>query len=218
MFCGKCGTNIPNGAVVCPTCGNPTGAQKKKPVVGKKLIAALIALAAVIALVIVLLNSCGANSPEGVVLDYWDAIVSGDGEKIYKASNIEALFELVVDEGEWDEDDLEDVRDEMIDYFDEYCDDLHDAYEEAYGDDWTLDVEIKKLTELKSSDLRDFEETIEYYFDIEVEIEEGYRIKYTGYFDGEDDSDKYKGESVVVKINGEWVISNALYRSYYYAD
>lgn len=219
MFCGKCGTNIPNGAVVCPTCGNPTGVQKKKPVVGKKLIVAVIALAAVIALVIVLLNSCGgSNTPEGVVEDYWDALVSGDGEKVYEVSNIEALFDIVVDEGEWDKDDLEDVRDELIDYYDDYCDELHDTYEYAYGDDWTLDIKIKKTTELKNSDLRDYEETIEYYFDVEVEIDEGYSIKYTGCFDGEDDSDKYNGESVVLKINGKWVISNVLYRSYYYVD
>ena len=35
MFCGKCGNNVPDGAVVCPACGAPTGAAPapgaKKP-------------------------------------------------------------------------------------------------------------------------------------------------------------------------------------------
>ena len=44
MFCGKCGNNIPDGAVVCPACGAPTGAAPapgaKKP--NKNLIAAIV--------------------------------------------------------------------------------------------------------------------------------------------------------------------------------
>ena len=65
MFCGKCGNNVPDGAVVCPACGAPTGAAPapgaKKP--NKNLIAGIVGVVVVIALVIVLISSCGGGSP-----------------------------------------------------------------------------------------------------------------------------------------------------------
>ena len=64
MFCGKCGNNVPDGAVVCPACGAPTGAAPapgaKKP--NKNLIAGIVGVVVVIALVIVLISSCGGTS------------------------------------------------------------------------------------------------------------------------------------------------------------
>ena len=63
MFCGKCGNNVPDGAVVCPACGAPTGAAPgaKKP--NMNLIAGIVGVVVVIALVIVLISSCGGGRP-----------------------------------------------------------------------------------------------------------------------------------------------------------
>lgn len=227
MFCGKCGSNIPEGAAVCPACGNPTGVapvQGGSPKKGfdlgsvnKGLIAAIIGVVVIIALVIVLLSSCG-GSPEKTVENYIDASFNGTGEDVYDASNIEAFFDLLVKEGEWDKDDLEDVRENIIDSFDERNDDNRDDFEDEYGEDWSIDVEITKTKELKNSDLKDYEEILEEYYDIEVDIEEGYTVKVKITIEGEDGDDKERGEFTVLKINGKWVLTNALYWGYYYAD
>lgn len=223
MFCGKCGSNVPEGAAICPVCGTPTGAApiqggpgKKAPNINFGIIGAVVGVIAVIVLVIVLLTSCGG--PESVVEDYYDALFNGTGEDVYDASNVEAFFDLLVDAREWDDDDLEDVKENIIDGFNDYCDDRNDYCEDEYGDDWSLDIEITKTKELKNGDLRDYEDIIENYYDIEVEIEEGYTVKYKVTFEGEDGDDKDRGELDVLKINGKWVIANAVYWGYYYSD
>ncbi len=222
MFCGKCGSNVPEGAAVCPVCGTPTGAAPvqggpgKKPNINWGIIGAAVGVIAVIVLVIVLLTSCGG--PESVVEDYYDALFNGTGEDVYDASNIEALFDLLVEEGEWDKDDLEDVRENIIDKYDDYCDDNRDDCEDEYGDDWTLDIEITKTKELKNSDLKDYEDTIENYYDIEVDIEEGFTVKFKYTLEGEDGDDKGRAEVDVLKINGKWVLADCLYWGYWYAD
>lgn len=207
MFCGKCGNNVPDGAVVCPACGAPTGAAPapgaKKP--NKNLIAGIVGVVVVIALVIVLISSCFGGGPESMAVDYIDALYSGNGEELWDAVNMDAYLDLSIESGDLDEDDVDDEKDEVIGYFDSMCEWVQDACEEQYGKDWDYEIEVTKVKDLKNSDLRSFENNINDE-DSDFEVTEGVSVtvKVTVTGDEDDDSQKYIFE--FYKVDGEWIM------------
>ena len=207
MFCGKCGNNVPDGAVVCPACGAPTGAAPapgaKKP--NKNLIAGIVGVVVVIALVIVLISSCGGGSPESMAEDFVDAMFSGNGEDVWDAVNMDAYRDLLVESDVIDEDDADDYKDEGIDTLDSMCEWLQDACEEQYGKDWDYEVEVTKVKDLKNSDLRSFENGING-DDSDFEVTEGVAVTVKVSFTGDKDDDFEKHTINFYKVDGEWVI------------
>ena len=208
MFCGKCGNNVPDGAVVCPACGAPTGAAPapgaKKP--NKNLIAGIVGVVVVIALVIVLISSCGGGSPESMAEDFVDAMFSGNGEDVWDAVNMDAYLDLSVESGEIDEDEADDVKDELIDEIDSTCESLQDGCEEQYGKDWDYEVEVTKVKDLKNSDLRDFERYING-DDTDFEVTEGVAVSLKVSVSGDDDNEVLRPAFEFYKVDGEWIIN-----------
>ena len=204
MFCGKCGNNIPDGAVVCPACGAPTGAAPgaKKP--NKNLIAGIVGVVVVIALVIVLISSCGGGSPESMAEDLADAIFSGSGEDVWDAVNMDAYLDLLVESGMLDEDEADDAKDDIIGELDNMCEQRQDSCEKRFGKDWDYEVEVTKVKDLKNSDLRSFENMING-DDSDLEVTEGVAVtvKVTVTGDEDDDFEKYTIE--FYKVDGEWI-------------
>ena len=206
MFCGKCGNNVPDGAVVCPACGAPTGAAPapgaKKP--NKNLIAGIVGVVVVIALVIVLISSCGGGSPESMAEDLVDAVFSGSGEDVWDAVNMDAYLDLSIESGEIDEDEADDVKDMLIDELDSTCESLQDRCEEQYGKDWDYEVEVTKVKDLKNSDLRSFENFINS-DDSDFEVTEGVAVtvKFTVTGDKDDGFEKFTID--FYKVDGEWI-------------
>ena len=206
MFCGKCGNNVPDGAVVCPACGAPTGAAPapgaKKP--NKNLIAGIVGVVVVIALVIVLISSCGGGSPESMAEDFVDAMFSGNGEDVWDAVNMDAYLDLSIESGEIDEDEADDVKDMLIDELDSTCESLQDGCEEQYGKDWDYEVEVTKVKDLKNSDLRSFENRINDE-DTDFEVTEGVAVtvKFTVTGDKDDGFEKFTID--FYKVDGEWI-------------
>lgn len=191
----------------------------------KRILALLLALC-----MMFVLCACGGNSDdddddasnviedcERIVEDFYDALRSGNGEDVYEASNIEAFFDLLIEEGEWDDEYLEDTKENIIDYYDDYCDDGRDKCEDEFGDGWSYDMEITEVKELTNEEIEFYEELIEEYYDIEVDIEEGYIVTYKYKFEGEDGDYSSSGEFKVLKINGELVIESSLYWGSWYA-
>ena len=216
MFCGKCGNNVPDGAVVCPACGAPTGAAPapgaKKP--NKNLIAGIVGVVAVIALVIVLISSCGGGSPESMAEDFVDAMFSGSGEDVWDAVNMDAYLDLSIESGEIDEDEADDVKDELIDEIDSTCESLQDGCEEQYGKDWDYEVEVTKVKDLKNSDLRDFERYING-DDTDFEVTEGVAVTVKVTVTGDEDDDFQKFPLEFYKVDGEWIMNpSSLYSLY----
>ena len=216
MFCGKCGNNVPDGAVVCPACGAPTGAAPapgaKKP--NKNLIAGIVGVVAVIALVIVLISSCGGGSPESMAEDFVDAYFSGSGEDVWDAVNMDAYLDLSIESGEIDEDEADDVKDELIDEIDSTCESLQDGCEEQYGKDWDYEVEVTKVKDLKNSDLRDFERYING-DDTDFEVTEGVAVTVKVTVTGDEDDDFQKFPLEFYKVDGEWIMNpSSLYSLY----
>lgn len=208
MFCGKCGNNVPDGAVVCPACGAPTGAAPapgvKKP--NKNLIAGIVGVVVVIALVIVLISSCGGGSPESMAEDFVDAMFSGSGEDVWDASNLDAYLDLSIESGELDEDEADDQKDEAIDEFDNLCELLQDACEEQYGKDWDYEVEVTKVKDLKNSDLRSFENSING-DDSDFEVTEGVAVSLKVSVSGDDDNEVLRPTFEFYKVDGDWIIN-----------
>ena len=216
MFCGKCGNNVPDGAVVCPACGAPTVAAPapgaKKP--NKNLIAGIVGVVVVIALVIVLISSCGGGSPESMAEDFVDALYGGSGEDVWDASNLDAYLDLSVESGELDEDEADDAKDETIDTFDSMCELLQDACEEQYGKDWDYKVEVTKVKDLKNSDLRDFERYING-DDTDFEVTEGVAVSLKVSVSGDDDNEVLRPVFEFYKVDGEWIMDpSSLYNFY----
>lgn len=162
------------------------------------------------------LTACG-DTCESVVEDFYDALRSGNGEDVYEASNVEAFFDLLVEDGEWDDDDFETTVENIIDYYDDYCDDGRDKCKDNFGDDWSYIMEITETKELTNKEIMFYEDLIEQYYDIDVDIEEGYTVTYNYTFEGEDGDYSSSGEFEVLKINGELVIESSLYWGSWYA-
>ena len=209
MFCGKCGNNVPDGAVVCPACGSPTGAAPapgaKKP--NKNLIAGIVGVVVVIALVIVLISSCGGNDPESMAIDFVEAMCDGNGEDVWDACNMDAYLDLFIEAGEFDEYDPYDYIDEVIENCDQLCEWFQDGCEEAYGRDWSYDVVVYRPKELSKSDLRSFENRVNGE-DTDFEVTEGLSVtvKITISGDGDDGTEKMTFE--FYKVDGEWIITD----------
>ena len=208
MFCGKCGNNVPDGAVVCPACGAPTGAAPapgaKKP--NKNLIAGIVGVVVVIALVIVLISSCGGGSPESMAEDYFDALFSGTGEDVWDAVNMDAYLDLLVESGKLDEDDADDAKDDIIGELDNMCEQRQDSCEKRFGKDWDYEVEVTKVKDLKNSDLRSFENFING-DDTDFEVTEGVAVTVKVTFTGDKDDDFEKYTIEFYKVDGEWIMN-----------
>ena len=207
MFCGKCGNNVPDGAVVCPACGAPTGAAPapgaKKP--NKNLIASIVGVVVVIALVIVLISSCGGGSPESRAEDLVDAVYGGSGEDVWDAVNMDAYLDILVESGMLDEDEVDDTKDDIINELDNMCERIQDSCEKQYGKDWDYEVEVTKVKDLKNSDLRYFENSING-DDTDFEVTEGVAVTVKVTVTGDEDDDFQKFPLEFYKVDGEWIM------------
>ena len=168
----------------------------------------------VIALVIVLISSCGGGSPESMAEDFVDAMFSGNGEDVWDAVNMDAYRDLAVESGELDEDEADDYKDEGIDTLDSMCEWLQDACEEQYGKDWDYEVEVTKVKDLKNSDLRSFENSING-DDSDFEVTEGVAVSLKVSVSGDDDNEVLRPVFEFYKVDGEWIMDpSSLYNFY----
>lgn len=213
MFCGKCGNNVPDGAVVCPACGAPTGAapapSAKKP--NKNLIAGIVGVVVVIALVIVLISSCGGGSPKSMAEDFVDAVFSGDGEDVWDAVNLDKYLDISIESGELDEDEADDQKDDLIDELDSMCESSQDGFVLLFGKDWDYEVEVTKVKDLKNSDLRSFENSING-DDSDFEVSEGVSVSLKVSVSGDDDDMVLRPTFKFYKVDGDWIMDpNSIY-------
>ena len=153
----------------------------------------------------VVISSCGSGSPESLAEDYYDAVFSGTGEAVWDAVNMDAYLDLSIESGELDEDEADDVKDEAIDNFDILCELYQDSCEEQYGKDWDYEVEVTKVKDLKNSDLRSFENSING-DDSDLEVTEGVAVTVKVTVTGDEDDDFQKQTIYFYKVDGEWIM------------
>ena len=118
---------------------------------------------------------------------------------------MDKYLDISIESGELDEDEADDEKDEAIDTFDSMCEWIQDACEEQYGKDWDYEIEVTKVKDLKNSDLRSFENSIndeDSDFDITENCYAAGIVTVTG--DEDDDSQKYIFE--FYKVDGDWIM------------
>ena len=124
---------------------------------------------------------------------------------MWDAVNMDAYLDLSIESGELDEDEVDDVKDELIDDLDSTCEWLQDGCEEQYGKDWDYEVEVTKVKDLKNSDLRSFENSING-DDSDLEVTEGVAVTVKVTVTGDEDDDFEKYTFNFYKVDGEWIM------------
>ena len=171
--------------------------------------AGIVGVVAVIALVIVLITSCGGGSPESMAEDIYTAILEGDGDDLWDAMNTDAFIDILVDEGVIDEDDVDDIKDNCIDGFDDTCQDIQRECKNHFGKDFSYEIEVTKVKDLKNSDRRNSESMINGE-DSDIEVTEGVAVTFKISLSGDDDETS-KETFNFYKINGEWIMAFIIY-------
>ena len=102
----------------------------------------------------------------------------------------------------------------MADVLNNYADENHlfqsfrDSLVEDYGDKFTIDVKITQKEEMTAEELSEMNENLKKYFNVELNIAEGYSISAdaTIHGNGKDDDDTFN--TYVGKVDGKWVMLN----------
>ena len=85
------------------------------------------------------------------------------------------------------------------------CEWIQDSCEEQYGKDWDYEVEVTKVKDLKNSDLRSFENSING-DDSDLEVTEGVAVTVKITVTGDEDDDFQKYTFNFYKVDGEWIM------------
>ncbi len=201
-FCSNCGTVIPEGSPVCPTCGAPAPAPQQAPTGGKKknLIGIIIAVVAVVLVVVLCASLFGGNSPKSVADDYMKATF-----KQQDAGKVLDLIHKDVIKAACDDEDMsrKELEEEAQDMFDEMFEFLDDSC-----DEWKVDWEIKDVEDLDDDELEEIQDYYDDDYDLKVKdakmVEIEANIEVT--VDDETEDQDQDIEIYVVKVGGKWYL------------
>lgn len=218
-FCGNCGTELPDEAVVCSNCGcnlAPDAAQpdvatpgenavvavkdKTNEIIGKvktdsKFRNLLIAIAggvvAVVLLIVILVSVLGGAYKKALD-NYIDAVFFGEYDA-YKACYPEKIWKNLEDDAT-DKSEFKDsfkITKEML--------------KEEYGKDIKVDYEILEKDEVDEDDLDDIRDYLKETFNIpKKSVTAAYEIEVNLVIEGDEDEDEDTGYFTLVKIDGDW--------------
>ncbi len=209
MFCGKCGTQIPDGAAFCPSCGNTAGAQapvtnevqqqvnaapkKKVNLIAVGAIAAIVVAIAIILICVFAGGGAGAGSPEAVVEKYLDAYIDGDVDTYLDCIH-EDILEAEADSEGYDLDELKDELKEMFDA-------MSQSMEES---DVKYSFNILDTEDLDDDEIDEINEEFEEEYGIKITDAAEVSVELITEEDGDESS--FEQSFGVVKIDGDWYI------------
>ncbi len=203
MFCGKCGTQNPEGAAFCQKCGAPldgsaapaagsapaAAAANRNRMVG--IIAVAVAAAAVLFLVFTLF---GGRSYKATVTKFLDATFDADAKAIVKLIPKQMVEDALESYGV-DPDDMDKALDELSDQLKNQMDRFGDDLEVKYAVIDADDLNSRELSELKQ-DYSIYDVKISGAKNVEVSL----KIDFQGH--GLDHSISVP----VVKVGGSWYL------------
>ena len=209
MFCGKCGTQIPDGAAFCPSCGNTAGAQapvtnevqqqvnavpkKKVNLIAVGAIAAIVVAIAIILICVFAGGGAGAGSPEALVEKYLDAYIDTDVDTYLDCIHQDVLEAEADSEGY----DIDELKDELKEMFNE----MDEAMKES---DTKLSFNILDTENLDDDEVKDISEEFEDEYGIKITDAAEVTVELISEEDGEENS--FEQSFGVVKIDGDWYI------------
>ena len=217
MFCGKCGTQIPDGAAFCPSCGNAVAAQpavnqaetvtalpKKK--VNTNTIVGIVAVAAVVVAVAIILISIfagggsGSGSPEAVVEKYMEASLDFDIDRLLECMHDDVIKQAA---DELYDGDVKELKAELKEDLDEAKE-----YMELLGSEIELSYKIVDSTSIKGDNFDDIAEDFKDEFDLKISAAAIVDVEQStsGEILGEIYDETNEMSVIVVKIDGKWYI------------
>lgn len=218
-FCGQCGTQLPDEAMVCTNCGTPLAQMPvgnktndfkdkasnllNKVKTDKKLLGIIIgAVALVIALIVVfsLLGGGGGSSSYQAAIDNYVDIMNGD------ADGIESLCPPEY----WDylEEESNVTVDEIIDDYEDNYDKVQKSLESRLGDNVEFSSEILGKEDISDSDLEEAADNLEEYGISEKDINSGYKLMVELTAKGDDDEQVQTVTIYAIEIDGDWYLLN----------
>ena len=229
MFCGKCGTHIPDGAAFCPSCGNTTGAQSpanpqptanaqptayaqptaatKKKISTNTIIGIAAVAAVVIAVAVILIcifaggGGSGAKSPEAVVEKYVKAtVIDMDADAFLDCIHPDILKVAAEDEFDGDVDELKDQLREQMDGLKEMMD--------GFGDSVKISYKILESEDIEDEDLDDIIEYFEDEYGVKVTAAANvtFEQRTQGEMMGQQVDQTQETSVTAIKIDGKWYI------------
>lgn len=201
-FCSNCGTIIPEGSPVCPTCGAPAPAPQQAPTGGSKkgLVGILIAVVAVVLVVVLCVALLGGNSPKSVADDYMKAMFkqqdAGKMLSLIHKDILDAAYEEAdMDKDEFEEE-LQDMMDMMYEGLDDEC------------DEWNVTWEIGDVDDVDDDELEDIQDYYDDDYDVKVKDAKTVEINATVEVtvDDETEEEDTDMEIIVVKIGNKWYL------------
>lgn len=220
IFCNQCGAKVANeqqqatinmGAVpnsasqggynATPTYGGPQYQYPQNPVNNKKIIMiTAIAIASIIFLIgfISIVKAIATPGYSKPIKYMVKGMQNGDFKTMMKA-----FPEF-----------MQDQMEEQIEYYsddvDEYMEDFVNELRDQYGDHFKVSYKILDHKKLKSSKIKDLEEDIEYYYDEEMDIDEGYELEVELIIKGDEDEDSDETTFTVFKSGSKWYTMDSI--------
>ena len=215
MFCGNCGSQNPDGAVICTVCGAPLTPEKPAKKAGfdlksmdrNKLIGlGVIAAVVLVALILVLVLVFSGRGAESTLKDYAKGVLTLDAKKVVKCipdADIEDYAE---------EEDISksEAKQEIIDDLQDILDNFEDVYDEVDPEEiGRISVEIRDKDKWTSKEVRDYNAEYEDDHNVKINIKEGMtvEVKFTVKCDGEEYKYKITGVDMI-KIGGSWYLTS----------
>ena len=209
MFCGKCGTQIPDGAAFCPSCGNTAGAQapvtnevqqqvnaapkKKVNLIAVGAIAAIVVAIAIILICVFAGGGAGAGSPEALVEKYVEATLDMDVDTLFECLNEDMIKAAAEDEGVT----VKEMKAELKEEVEEYK-----AMMESMN--IKMSYEIIDTEDVEGDELDEIKEEIADDFDIKVTAAAMVSVEMVTEALGEENTQTET--FCAIKIDGEWYL------------
>lgn len=177
-FCPNCGAELADDAGFCGACGtkltvegtNEAAPEKKAGGIDKKFVGIICVAIAVVVAIVILITRLAGGGYKKAVKEYFAFFNNKqtDAMELEKLTTMKAEYDFekvcldVFAKAADDEEDALDLASMIAGVGDrtEFYEDLYDDFEDTYGKNWKITYEIKKEKEIKKSDLKDIQESI----------------------------------------------------------
>ncbi len=206
-FCGNCGNQMPDDAVVCGNCGSAldNGAAPADNVnVGalKEKAPLLAAAVAVLLVLIIIIASVAGGGYKKALKKNMAMSFKGQVKHMEKLAPKE-VWEYIEDEADMD---IKDLQEEYEDSWD----DIEDSLEDEYGKNIRASFKITDKDKVDKDDLKEIKDSLKDNYDIaKKDVKKAYELEVDITVKGKDDEDTEDVDLYAVKIGSKWYILSA---------